>query len=76
MRSIERRFKKIEKKNSDYTTYLCFAEAVRGQRFRSKTIRFWFNRLVDKDDYDKRDKKLILTFLYHMSNHTVESDKS
>jgi len=67
MRSIERRFKEIEAKNPYYSTYTCFALAIAGQKFTKETIRRHFNRLVDKDDYDKKDKKEVLEHLFKLS---------
>jgi hypothetical protein len=63
MRSIERRFKKIEKENPNLSTFIVFSRAVAGQHFSKDRLSRWFNKLVDKDDYDKKDKKTILEYL-------------
>ena len=57
MKSIERRFKNIEEKNPFWSSYICFAEAIQGQRFSKQTVHRWFQKLVDKDDYAKKKKK-------------------
>lgn len=67
MKSVERRFKKILKKNPCWSSYVCFAETCNSQDFQKKTIYFWFNKLVDKNDYDKKEKKLILSHLRSLS---------
>ncbi len=51
MKSIERRFNKFKDKQSGWSTYSCFVAAIRGQNFSSESIRRWFNKLVEKDDY-------------------------
>ena len=63
MKSLERRFKLMEEKNPFHSTYVNFGRAIRGQGFSSKVIEFWFNKLVDKDDYAKSDKKTLLAQL-------------
>ncbi|OGJ49711.1 hypothetical protein A2335_02960 [Candidatus Peregrinibacteria bacterium RIFOXYB2_FULL_32_7] len=67
MRSIERRFRNIEKQQMHWSTYVCFAEAIRGQQFSRNSIVYWFNHLVDKSDYARNDKKAILEHLYILS---------
>jgi len=63
MKSIKRKFEKLSKQHPDWSTYTCFAEMVYTQFFNQKVISRWFNKLVDKDDYDKKDKNDILAFL-------------
>jgi len=63
MRSLERRFSKIAEKNYNWSPYLCFAEAIKGQDFNKQTIHSWFQKLVDKDDYAKSEKNGVLGFL-------------
>lgn len=68
MRSIERRFNNIAKRNPCWSSYICFAEAVEGQSFSKQTISRWFQKLVDKKDYSKSDKKGILVHLDTLTN--------
>ena len=63
MTSIKRTFEKLSKQHPDWSTYTCFAETVYAQLLNQKIISRWFNKLVDKDDYAKKDKNDILTFL-------------
>lgn len=63
MRSIERRFGNIAKKNPIWSSYICFAEAIKGQGFCYTRIKKWFGKLVNKDDYAKNEKGAILRFL-------------
>jgi hypothetical protein len=60
MRSIKRRFRKISEKYPDQSSLINFVEAIRGQNFKKRTIYFWFNQLVEKDDYDQNEKRAIL----------------
>lgn len=59
MKSIERRFFQKE----GWSTYTAFAYAVRGQGFKKEALEKWFNKLVDKGDYAKCDKKRIIRHL-------------
>lgn len=68
MKSLERRFKNISEKKPLWSSYICFAEAVRGRRFNKQTIHRWFNKLVEKDDYARNEKKGILKHLCNLSN--------
>lgn len=60
MKSIERKFNNIQLKNPNYSSIICFTSVVLGAKFTPRAIRKWFNRLVEKEDYDKADKKAIL----------------
>lgn len=69
MKSIKRRFDEISIKNQYWSSYICFAEAIKKQKFNKETLQIWFNKLVSKDDYDKKDKKILLDQLYILSDH-------
>ena len=60
MRSIQRRYNNLSQKNPYSSTLTNFKLAIEGQNFKKRTIRHWFIRLVDKDDYDKKEKRAIL----------------
>lgn len=67
MRSIEARFKQIETRNQNWSSYIVFAHAVREQDFcRDRLVRH-FNKLVETEDYDKGEKKEIIKFLLSLS---------
>ncbi len=67
MRSVRRVFEKIRAKNPLWSSYLCFAEAVRGKHFSRRTILKNFNALVDKKDYARNEKKEIIDLLVELS---------
>ena len=68
MKSIERRFSNISEKNPKWSSHTCFAEAVEEQGFSKQAISRWFNKLVEKDDYAREDKKAVLGFLISLAN--------
>lgn len=67
MKSLERRFNNISRLNPKWSSYICFAEALKKQNFNRKTIYYWFNRLVEKNDYDKADKYELVKCLISLS---------
>ena len=72
MKSLERRFKDIESKNPNYSSYICFAEAIDKQRFSRRAIRHWFDKLVDKDDYAVDEKNEVLRHLCTLAKPTED----
>lgn len=67
MKSLRRRYNKIVSKHNQWNSYTCFAEAIKWQKFSHRTIKHWFNRLVDKADYDPREKGELLKFLNNLT---------
>lgn len=68
MKSIERRFEKISERNPLWSSLICFSEAVKDQRFSNSTLHRWFQKLVDKADYARSEKRGILEHLDNLSN--------
>lgn len=60
MRSIQRNFLDLQKKRPNLSSLTNFIGTVRNRGFSKESIHYWFNKIVDKDDYLRRDKKLIL----------------
>ncbi len=60
MKSLEKRFIKTNAKNVYLSSIVCFAVAITQQHFSKDTIHRWFQKLVDKDDYSRSDKRQIL----------------
>lgn len=75
MKSIERRFNNIREKKQGWSSYLCFAQAVTGQKFSRAALHRWFNKLVDKDDYSASDKRNILMNLESLTNDVTTPKK-
>jgi hypothetical protein len=74
MRSIERRFNTFQHKRPILSSLINFGAAIREQRFSDGAIHRWFNKLVEKDDYARNDKRTILSHLVALSG--AEGDKN
>ncbi len=68
MRSIKRRFTNEQDKSPELSSFINFGTAIKSQRFSKDMIHRWFNKLVDKEDYQKSDKNEILKHLVSISN--------
>lgn len=75
MKSIYRRFKLIYDKNPLWSSYICFAVAITKQQFGKKTIYYWFNRLVEKDDYQRSERKHHLAHLLNLTKRPEDGTK-
>ena len=51
MKSIQARFNKIQEENPNLSSYICFVRTVEGKNYSDERIRFWFNKLVEKQDH-------------------------
>ena len=67
MKSIERRFANIQRLNPMWSSYICFAEAIKGQGFGKQAIHRWFPKLVEEDDYAKSEKRQIIKHLLSLA---------
>ncbi len=67
MKSLERRFNNIEEKFPFWSSFTCFAEAVREQGFSRSSLHRWFQKLVKKEDYSRKEKKALLGHLDNLS---------
>ncbi len=70
MRSLKRVFDKIKGEHPYWSDYICFSHAISRKGFSKKTISRHFNRLVDKDNYQKGEKNEILEWLFRFSQET------
>jgi len=60
-------FYDTQRLNPYWSSFTCFCEVVKGKKYlRRPTITKWFNELVEKDDYGKRDKGELLGFLFSL----------
>jgi len=62
MKSVEEQFTETQTKYPLWSSYLCFAVVIKykGRKF---PVTKHFNKLVDKNDYDKEEKYQIIEFL-------------
>jgi len=72
MRSIQRRFKMMQKKYPETADYIHLARAIKHQKFSKKAISRALNKLVNKDHYSKGDKKHIISLLKKLSDMPEE----
>lgn len=75
MKSLQARYVAMREKYPEpHSSYICFIRAIRGQKFSLEKISKWFNILVDKDDYDRNERKGIVRYLHHLSNMSEEKE--
>jgi len=67
MKSLKRRYNNIAQLNHYWSSYICFAEAVKRRGFSKRVISHYFNELVETDDYNKADKGQIIKHLIYLS---------
>lgn len=75
MKNLKFHFHKCQEKHPSASSYLNFARAVKGRRFSKDAISRWFTKLVEKDDYDKRDRKQLIAHLAKLSNPLEDNGK-
>jgi len=75
MKSLERRFRNIQKKCPFWSSFVCFYQAIQGQGFSRQTIHRWFIKLVEKDDYSRAEKRALLKNLDESEKDTEENKK-
>ncbi|OGF33654.1 hypothetical protein A2223_00055 [Candidatus Falkowbacteria bacterium RIFOXYA2_FULL_35_8] len=74
MKSVERRYAEVTRKNPNKGSYICFCEAIENQRFNKRILSKWFYKLVNKDDYFVSDGiKDLINHFYRLSNPVKEN---
>ena len=73
MRNIKARFDRFNKE--PLSSYLAFARAVQGQKFTRASIVKNFSEMVVEQDYDKSEKKALISNLFKLSEGAVEHEK-
>lgn len=74
MRNIKVRFDRIQNKCPFHGSFTVLALAVRNQKFTQSSISRAFSKLVPSDEYDKKERRMLIKFLTEISNH-LEGDK-
>jgi len=74
MRSLEARFRRCQKKHQEVGDFVNLGRAVKDQKFSEQTIRRFFNKLIEKDDYSSGDKQQLIKHLIGLT--TPEDDKN
>jgi len=65
MKQIEKSFNKIKEGHNIWSSYLCFASLCQKVKMTPYQIRKWFNVLVEKEDYEKDEKRSIIEYLLY-----------
>lgn len=68
MKNIQKRFRVEQARNPLLSSLVNFSSAVKGQRYSAAVIGLYFQKLVDRDDYDELDEEDILAYLVKLSN--------
>lgn len=68
MFDIHPRFLALQKKNPYLSSLTIFCKTIRGGKFKHATIQRHLNKLVDKDDYEGINKRVILRHLYALND--------
>ena len=74
MRSIERRNDLQKQKRPMIGDFVNLKATVKGQKYSKITIARYFEKLVDPDDFDPKDKISLINDLYIYSN-IIEDNK-
>jgi hypothetical protein len=65
-------FNETQRLNPRWSSWICFAETIwKRDRLSKRTINKNFDRLVDRDDYDREVRKSLLHQLYELSEGRV-----
>ena len=71
MYDIKSRYEKIATKYPFYSTYTVFAETIRNTNLTEASVRRYFHRLVDKDDYTKSERPAVLRYLVTIAKRDI-----
>ena len=63
MKSIKQRFDEISFNHPGWSSLICFVESIRDKEISSSDMIREFNKLVEKDDYDKHERDEVIEFL-------------
>jgi len=68
MKSVEANYRKGEKENPGWSSYICLADAIWDKHFSHRSIALNFHRLVEKEDYLVGERRAILHYLDYLTN--------
>lgn len=60
---MKKQFEEIKIKNPNLSSCMCFVKLVKDKKITTTSLRFYFNTLVDKDDYKGSNKEEIIKWL-------------
>lgn len=74
MKSIARKFMEIREKRPFWSSFVCFTYCVIGKKISRPMLAKYFNKLVEKDDYLRSERKWLVPYIHSLTNHPEESD--
>ena len=77
MKSIERKFAKIQAQYPKSSTLHNFNSTIKGENLSERIILHWFNILVEREDYEYLPslKKELLKYAYELGKTSVDGMK-
>lgn len=63
MATIEHRFASFQRDNPYHSSLINFVRSVAGQPVSKRRLAFLFRELVEKEDYDKADTRVLLVWI-------------
>jgi hypothetical protein len=64
---MREKFEELTEKYPNHSSFIVYVKAIKGTNFPKTQITSWFNKLVDKSDYDVSEKRSILSWLNKIS---------
>ena len=62
-------FQNISRLNPYWSSWICFCEAIEGRKnITNKIVKKHFDKLVDKDDYAKEERRELLNYLFSLKD--------
>ncbi|RJQ33213.1 hypothetical protein C4568_04895 [Candidatus Parcubacteria bacterium] len=74
MRSIERRFNNFQITRPNVSSLLNLAAAVKQQGFSAERVSRALTQLVDKEDYERKDRQAIVRHLVSLSQEKKDAE--
>lgn len=71
--NIKKRFKELQDKYPQHSSYIVLAEAITGMRVEKRGIAGLLKALVDPADYEKSDRLKLIQHLFSLSSYNISS---
>lgn len=59
---VEEKFRAIQEKNPGWSSYICFLNLIRGQKYKKNSIEVLFDSFVEKDDYGSKTRSGLIEY--------------
>ena len=65
-------FSEIKRLNPYWSDYTCFTETIKNRKtLHPRLIRKWFSKLVNLDEYAKKDKNAVVQYLIKLAHGLI-----